>query len=172
MVSGEFVNGDHYGQGISISLVVTVNKVNAPLKIELTEGLVGAGSYAGQTTIYIEPPTPTVTIPLTSTAFGGTRSVLISHNVPNPELEVPVSVSIIANKFTNVNISMDWWFFPNMFRVYIDSGYQTLIGDFDLNSMQTIATEIRITSTTHALAMTPSTTLYFRAYRNLSLIHI
>ena len=61
---------------------------------------------------------------------------------------------------------MDWWFSPNMFRVYIDSGYQTLIGDFDLNSMQTIATEIRITSNTHALAMTPSTTLYFRAYRN------
>lgn len=62
---------------------------------------------------------------------------------------------------------MDWWFSPNMFRVYIDSGYQTLIGDFDLNSMQTIATEIRITSNTHALAMTPSTPLYFRSRRSI-----
>jgi hypothetical protein len=136
------------------------------VKITLT-GLQGAPgeSYAGQSVIEITPNTTTTVLNLVSTTFGGPRTADIEHNVTNPEF-APVSVSIIANKFTNVNISMDWWFSPNMFRVYIDSGYQTLIGDFDLNSMQTIATEIRITSNTHALAMTPSTTLYFRAYRN------
>ncbi len=166
IISGGLVNGEHYGQGIAISLVVTVNKINAPLKIELTEGLVGAGDYAGETTIYIEPTTPTVTIPLTSTTFGGTRTAVISHNVAEPDL-TPVPVTVLANKFTNVRISglnliADYY---NR-NVYIDSGYQTVIGNFTLNTTNRAAPEITITSTTHAAAMTPGTTLYFSATRS------
>lgn len=162
----QFINAEYYGTNRPVQLSFNISQLDTPVKITLT-GLQGAPgeSYAGQSVIEITPNTTTTVLNLVSTTFGGPRTADIEHNVTNPEF-APVSVSIIANKFTNVNISMDWWFSPNMFRVYIDSGYQTLIGDFDLNSMQTIATEIRITSNTHALAMTPSTTLYFRAYRN------
>ncbi|NMB36557.1 MAG: hypothetical protein GX993_00765, partial [Bacteroidales bacterium] len=136
-------------------------------KIELTEGLVGAGDYAGETTIYIEPTTPTVTIPLTSTTFGGTRTAVISHNVAEPDL-TPVPVTVLANKFVNVDVGGLILIFNYTTRnVYIDSGYQTLVGNFVLNNMNTRATEITITSTAHAASITPSTTLYFRAIPNV-----
>lgn len=155
-------NGDMYGAGRAVTLTFTVNKLNEPLRINLTEGLVGSGSYAGQTEINLPPTTQTtVTIPLTTTTFGGTRTAVISHNVAAPEM-TPVPVTIHANKFTNVNVSgLSGWPTYNNLNVYIDSGYQTVIGNFTLNGTNSAAPEITITSATHAAAMTPSTTLYF-----------
>ena len=159
-------NGDMYGAGRAVTLTFTVNKLNEPLRINLTEGLVGSGSYAGQTEINLPPTTQTtVTIPLTTTTFGGTRTAVISHNVAAPEM-TPVPVTIHANKFTNVNVSgLRWRPTYNNLNVYIDSGYQTVIGNFTLNGTNSAAPEITITSATHAAAMTPSTTLYFSLRR-------
>jgi len=161
-------NGDMYGAGRAVTLTFTVNKLNEPLRINLTEGLVGSGSYAGQNVINLTPTTQTVTIPLTTTTFGGTRTAVISHNVAAPDF-TPVLVTVHANKFTNVNVSgLNGWFTTyNTCNVYIDSGYQTVIGNFTLNGTNSAAQEITITSAQHAAAMTTGTTLYFRAIPNI-----
>lgn len=153
-VNGELVNGQNYGQGIPISLNMTVNKPNQPLRIELTEGLVGAGIYAGQTTIYVTPNTANVTIPLASTAFAGTRSLLVYHNVPNPDFEISKSISVTVNRLS-VSVPYSGTVGNSNLNIYSDASHSNLLGSFTTSGGYVTFT---LTGT-----FTESTPLYFRS---------
>lgn len=122
-------NGDMYGAGRAVTLTFTVNKLNEPLRINLTEGLVGSGSYAGQTEINLPPTTQTtVTIPLTTTTFGGPRTADIEHNVTNPEF-APVTVTATVNTLS-VSVPYSGTVGNSNRNIYSDAGHTNLLGSF------------------------------------------
>jgi hypothetical protein len=147
-------NGDMYGAGRAVTLTFTVNKLNEPLRINLTEGLVGSGSYAGQTEINLPPTTQTtVTIPLTTTTFGGPRTADIEHNVTNPEF-APVTVTATVNTLS-VSVPYSGTVGNSNRNIYSDAGHTNLLGSFTTSGGNVTFT---LTGT-----FTESTPLYFRS---------
>lgn len=145
------VNGENYGQGTPIQLTFTVNKPNEPLRIELTEGLEGT---SGQTVIHVTPTTPTVTVDLVSTAFDGTRSLLIYHNVPEPDFDVPVSVSVMVNRLS-VSVPYSGTIGNQYHYIYSDASHTNQLGSYTVSGGYVTFT---LTGT-----YTENTMLYFRS---------